>query len=104
MSGERTSSPSAETVVTPLKFKERLQKSDKDKTADNAQYSSDQAKLKLDGSILETRQEIGKCERSLEELKGSAEFDPEAILEAQEELVAYQKGLTALQALKEELF
>ncbi|SRR5260221_11719560 len=104
MSTTSQSSAPSESVVTPLKFKQRLQRSDKEKTEDNAQYSSDQAKLKLDGSILETRQEIGKYERALDNLKGSDEFDPQSILEAQTELEAYTKGLAALQALKEELF
>src|SRR6267378_3893867 len=104
MTEARQSSSTSETVVTPLKFKQRLQRSDKEQSEDNAQYASDQAKLKLDGSILETRQEIGKWERQLDKLKGSDSFDPESILNAQAELDSYSKGLTALQALKEELF
>jgi hypothetical protein len=104
MTQRQESSSTGDQQVAPLKYVDLLQQSEKDKSSEENKYASDQAKLQLDGDILETRKSISKQKQTVADLKASKDFDPADILTAMTELEDLENGLTKLQALKEELF
>jgi len=91
-------------AVSPLKYVDRLQRSNEEKDRDKLQYVVDGQKHSLEGHILETRTRIASIKSELEDLKNARELDIDSILGAQTELRDYEEGLRHLQALKEELF
>ena len=89
-----------------LKYKELLLKSQEEKSQEEIQYAVEQAKLKLDASILETKKSLSSAKKQLQESIESmgCRFDPERIINAKMEVKGWTDGLYQLEELKKELF
>ena len=85
-------------------YKERRQKSQAEKDELQLQYEAEDAQAQLKADITATSREITRKQREVEELRSAADYNPTAIIAAQQELKQYQEGLAALQKLEAEDF
>lgn len=102
---------STETVATqgtsqeqPKKYVDLRSKSDQEKKSEDLQYEQQDAKLRLQACQNETNRALVEAKRSLDAEKGMYPFNPNRVIELQNEVTKLQGGLDSLAALEEELF
>ena len=67
-------------------------------------FQAEEAKQQLDVDLLATRKALSKAKRRVKELKGAVPLSVPAIVDALDEVAAYEKGLSAMTELQAELF
>ena len=78
--------------------------SSEEMTQKEIEYKVESAKLQLQSDILATKQSKAKAEAELEAAKHTYPLDTQTIIDCQDEVEAYTKGLEKLEALMTELF
>jgi hypothetical protein len=86
------------------KYRSLISKSDSEKQLESLDFTTEEASQQMQADILATKKEIASAKRDLEESKSAVPFSPKKAIEKQMELEAYEKGLSLLLALNEELF
>lgn len=87
-----------------LKYKDRLLQSDQEKDQMDVEYQVEQAKLQLDADLLATKRSLAESEKALVTLKSSFPLNAASIVDQQGDVAELKAGMSALEALKKELF
>ena len=83
---------------------ERLQQSTADKEQSQVSHQVAQDKLQAQADLLETQRRVSVKKQELEELKSAETLSLSKIIQVQDELEGYEKGVKAIETLIEELF
>ena len=90
-----------------MKLIEKLQQSKEKRDQEQLQYHVQEQQQQLEADLLETKRELSKAKRELEEAmypEPGEGLDTGAIIELQEDVASLERGIEALEALKEKLF
>lgn len=104
METQNQAAESASQTQEPLKYVDLLARSKDQKDAAVRELQVEEAKQDVDGQILKNKKAINFAKRTLEEEKGKFPLDIEKVLKAITDLEDLENGLSALEALKAELF
>lgn len=86
------------------KYKELLSQSESQKDQQELEFKVEEAKQQLAQDQLATKKELARVKRELNIAKSSFPLESAKIIELQNEIEAYEKGLSRLEELEKELF
>ena len=87
-----------------MKRQERLQQSTQEKEQSQVSHQVAQDKLQAQADLLETQRMVSVKKQELDELKSAPTLSLSRIVQVQDELEGYEKGVKAIEALIKELF
>ena len=87
-----------------LKYKDLIQRSEKEIEKEDLLYNVEQAELNVRGSISKTKKELSKAKKSLNALLRETPFDYKVYSDLEEDISAYERGIEKAELFLKKMF